>query len=152
MKLSTASQQDLLLDWTSLTTACSSPVAKQHPLNRSQFKWRVSTNHLQSNEPNALMASAVTATDIDKLPTASGSRHLTPIHKTTPPALSPVVGGVVSKPAGRRSHRGVSGGRTPVNSKYKWRRRLSSSGINCAVSHIMIMYAACNVERYHLAL
>ena len=125
-------------------------MAKQHPLNRSQFKWRVSTNHLQSNESNALMASPMTTTNTDKLPIASGSLHLTPIHKTTPPALSPVVG-VVSKPAGRRTHRGVSGGRTPVNSKYKWRRRLSSSGINCAVSHIMIIYTACNVERYHLA-
>lgn len=148
VKISTASQHDLLLDWTSLTTACSSQMAKQQPLNISQFKWRVSANHLQSNEPNTIMASPMTTTDIDKLPTASGSRHLTSIHKTTPSALSPVVGGVVSKPASRRTHRGVSGGRTLVNSKYKWRRRLSSSGMNCALSHIMIMYTACNVERY----
>ena len=130
VKISTASQQDLLLDWTSLITACSSQVAKQQPLNRSQFKWRVSANHLQSNEPKTIMPSPMTTTDIDKLPTASGSRYLTPIHKTTPSALSPVVGGVVSKLASRRTHRGVSGGRTLVNSKYKWRRRLSSSGIN----------------------
>ena len=126
VKMSTASQEDPT-SWISLYHY-SSQVTKQHSLNRSQFNWRVSTNQLQRNEHNVLTASPETSTDTDKLPAASGSICRTPIHKTTPPSLSPITG-VILKPS-RRPHRRVSGGRTPVNSKYKWRRRLSSSGVS----------------------
>jgi len=89
-------------------------VSKEHQPNSSQFELEASADQPKSKETKALITSPVATTSAVKSPTVRRTPNLSSVS--------------VAARSSKKMHKGNSGMRTPGNSKYKWRRRLSSSG------------------------